>query len=150
MVLLFVVAPLEAMAASRTVKIYTVNADYVRVHSTAQQGDNVIAKTRRGSKVFYLGKSGNWWRVRTDRGVTGYMYKDYLTYYGATTLNRVYQANASSVKVYKRAYAGSSRVATLSKNEHVVVYSVSGNWAYVATMSGKTGYVRKSALKKAS
>ena len=146
---LMLAAPMEAFAAT-TVKIYRVNADLVRVHSTPQQGlENVIGKVRAGSKVFYLNqnKSG-WWKVRTDHGLTGYIWKDYLGYYGATTLNRVYQAT-SSAYVYKKASTGAKKLTTIGKNEHVIVYATKGNWAAIATLSGTQGYVKKSALKKA-
>ena len=149
--MLFVLAPMEAMA--QTVKIYRVNADLVRVHSTAAQGlENVIGKLRLGTKVFYLGhgKGGaaGWWRVRSDHGLTGYVYKTYLSYYGATTVSKVYQATGSAY-VYKKASTKAGRVATLTRNEHVIVYATKGNWAAIATLSGKQGFVKKSVLKKA-
>ena len=52
-------------------------------------------------------------------------------------------------KVYKKATTHSTRKTTLSKGQHVIVYSVSGNWAYIKTLGGTGGYVKKSALKKA-
>ena len=51
--------------------------------------------------------------------------------------------------VYKKASTGSGRKTTLSKGQHVVVYQVKGSWAYIKTLSGTGGYVKKSNLKKA-
>lgn len=150
--LMFIMAPMEAMA--KTVNIYRVNADLVRVHSTPKNGlSNVTAKLRAGTKVFYLGRGKGsaacWWKVRSDHGVTGYVYKDFLSYYGATTLNRVYKATKAAY-VYKGMSTGSGKVTSISRNEHVIVYSAKGNWVAIATLSGKQGYVKKSVLKKAS
>ncbi|MDD6045755.1 MAG: SH3 domain-containing protein [Clostridia bacterium] len=39
----------------------------------------VVAELNKGDKVTYLGKSGNWYKVRTARGVEGYCYKSYLS-----------------------------------------------------------------------
>ena len=151
--MLFVMAPLETYASSRTVKIYKVNADYVRMHSNAANGtDNVVTKLRRGSKVFYIsaasGRSRGWIKVRTEYGATGYIYKDYLSYYGAATRSHVGKATTST-KMRRRASSSSSRVTTLSRGQHVIAYSISGSWVYVKTLSGKSGYVKKSALRKA-
>ena len=89
--MLFVMAPLETYASSSTVKIYKVNADYVRVHSNAANGtDNVVVKLRKNSKVFYLsaatGRGRGWIKIRTEYGAVGYIYKDYITYYGGQFL----------------------------------------------------------------
>lgn len=154
LVSLFVAAvPMEAFAAAKTVKIYRVTADYLRLRSQPRQGDNILTKLRKGSKVFFLaegtGSARGWYRVRSDHGMVGYVYKDYLSYYGATTTSRVYQATGSA-KVYRKASTKASRVTTLGRNEHVIVYSTGGSWAFIATLTGKTGYVKKSSLRKAS
>lgn len=145
--MLFVMAPLEAMAA--TTKIYTINADKVRVHSTAKQGlDNVITKLRKGTKVAYLGTSSRgWMKVRTERGVEGYVYKTYLSYNGAAKSSNLYKVK-SSTRVYKKNSTKSGRVTTLAKNEVVVVYATKGEWAAIETLSGKRGFIKKSQLKK--
>ena len=151
--MLMVVAPLEASAASKTVKILKVNSDYVRMRSEPEAGDNVKAKLRKNSKVFYLGeskKAKGWYKVRTDHGSIGWVYKDFLSSYGAAKLSSIYVAKSSKLYVYKRASNKSTRLTVLSKNQHVIVHSTSGSWAYIQTLSGTNGYVLKSGLKKAS
>ena len=59
------------------------------------------------------------------------------------------RVNTSSAKVYKKASTHSSKKTTLSKGQHVIVYQVKGNWAYIKTLGGTGGFVKKSALKKA-
>ena len=148
LVMLLVAAPLEAMAA--TVKIYRVNGDLVRVHSTAKQGlTNVVGKLRKGSKVFYLGKTGGWWRVRSDRGLTGYVYNTYLSYYKSADLSRVYRTTGSTY-VYKKASTGAKKIVTLAKYEHVIVLATKGSWAAIETLYGKKGFVKLNKLRKAS
>ncbi len=39
----------------------------------------IVDELERGERVAYLGKSGNWYKVRTGRGIEGYCYKSYLT-----------------------------------------------------------------------
>ena len=39
----------------------------------------IVGELEKGDRVAYLGKSGNWYKVRTNRGVVGYCYKSYLS-----------------------------------------------------------------------
>ena len=151
--MLLVLAPMEAFAAT-SVKIYRVNTDQLRVHSTPEQGTaNVKTKFSVGTRVFYLGKgsgrASGWWKVRSEYGVTGYVYKDYLSYSTTAPLSRIYRAT-SSARVYKKASTSAGRVTTLGKNQHVIVVATKGNWAAIRTLSGKQGFVKTSALRKAS
>lgn len=55
-------------------------------------GYRVVDELNKGDRVAYLDKSGNWYKVRTARGIVGYCYKSYLS--------------ASSVKPSKPANTG--------------------------------------------
>ena len=104
---------------------------------------------KEGERVFYLGKTKEaFMYVRTSKGKVGYMYKGFLDSYGAANKSQVYYAK-KSVKVFKKASTSSGKVTKLSKNQHVIVYNTKGSWAYIKTLSGKGGYVKTSALKKA-
>ncbi len=151
LLLSMVIAPVSASAASsKAVKILKVTVDGARVRSGPSSAYDVKTSVSKGSKVFYLGKiKDSFAYVRTERGTVGYMYKGFLKSYGAAYRYQIYCSTKSGVKVYKKASTGSKRVARLSKNQHVIVYQVKGKWAYIKTLSGKGGYVKKSVLKKA-
>lgn len=140
----------SAMAASKKKVIYIVNIDNdgVRVRSTPRGGstDNVMTSLKKGTKLFYLGSSGSWYKVCSEFGPTsGYIYKGYASYYGAVAYDNIFKADGRA-RVYSRPSTSSSRVTTLQDNQFVIVYAVSGSWAYIHTISGKRGYVRTSQL----
>ena len=152
LLLAMVIAPVSASAASssKTVKILKVTVDGARVRSGPSSAYDVKTSVSKGSKAFYLGKiKDSFAYIRTEKGVVGYMYKGFLKSYGAAYRYQIYYSTKSSVKVYKKASSSSKHVTRLSKNQHVIVYQVKGSWAYIKTLSGKGGYVKKSVLSKA-
>lgn len=146
------IVPTTAQAAgSKMVKILKVTVDGARIRQGPGSKYEVVTSVKKGSKVFYLGKTSNsFCYVRTSNGVVGYMYRGFLKSYGAVPLSQVYYCSAKKVTVYKRSGNGLKKTGTLYKNQHVIVYEVRGKWAYIKSLSGKSGYVRTSALKKAS
>ena len=144
------IAPVSALAASKkTVQILQVNVDGARLRKGPGSSYDVVTSVKNGAKVFYLGtEKSSFYKVRTDHGAVGYMYKGFLKSYGACYKDQVYYATKKT-KAYKKASTHSSSKATLSKGQHVIVYQVKGNWAYIKTLGGTGGYVKKSALKKA-
>ena len=145
-----VIAPVSAQAASKkTVQILQVTVDGARIRKGPGSSYDVITSLKNGAKVFYLGKDEkSFCYVRSDHGVTGYIYKGFLKSYGAAYVDQVYYATLRA-RVYKKASTHSSRKTTLTKGQHVIVYQVKGDWAYIKTLGGTGGYVKKSALKKA-
>ncbi|MBQ4089823.1 MAG: SH3 domain-containing protein [Clostridia bacterium] len=138
----------SAYAASKKKVVYILNIDNdgVRVRSTPGGGDNVMTSLKKGTKLFYLGKSGSWYKVCSEYGLTsGYVYKGYASYYGAVALDSIFQCDGRT-RVYSRPSTTSRRVTTLKDDQFVIVYAVSGDWAYVHTISGKKGYVKISQL----
>ena len=149
LIVAMLIAPVSAFADSK-VMIMKVTADGARVRKGAGNYD-VLTSVKKGGKVFYLGKTKNSFAyVRTSSGVVGYMFKNYLKPYGTCYKSQVYYSKKNKVKVYKKASTHSKNVTRLSKNQHVIVYQVKGSWAYIKTLSGTGGYVKKSNLKKAS
>lgn len=142
-------APLSAMAASSKAYIMRVNVSGARLHSSTDADHTIVAKLSKGSKVLYWGsKNGAMYKVVTLSGKTGYVYKNYLSVYGAVKKSSVYVTRAKT-KLYKRSGSSLKGNGTLSAGKYVVVYRTYGNWAYVKTMSGKGAYVNKNYLKKA-
>ena len=143
-------APMDALAASRkTVQILKVTVEGARVRKGPSSSYEVITSLDRGSKVIYAGKEKeSFCYIYTDRGVKGYVYRGFLKSYGAAYKDQVYYAKIKA-KVYKKASTHSKRKTTLSKKQRVIVYQVKGKWAYIKTLGGTGGYVKKSALKKA-
>ena len=143
-----VIAPVSASAASK-VKIMRVTTDGARVRKGPGNYD-VVTSVKKGSKVFYLGKTKtSFVKVRTSTGTTGYMYKGFLKAYGTCYKSQVYYSKKKNLAMYKKASTRSSKRTRLSKKQHVIVYQVKGSWAYVKTLGGTGGFVKKKYLKKA-
>ena len=141
-------APVDAFAASKkksskkVVYILTIDNDGVRVRTDPSGGkdgkdENVLGSLKKGTKVFYLGTTGAYYRICSEYGPRGYIYKGYASYYGAVALNSIYECDGAT-KMYKSASTRSKRVTTLRDGQYVVVYAV----------SGKKGYVPVSKLQK--
>lgn len=152
--LLAMILPTDAFAASKKTKtLYIIKVDRpdVRVRSTPDgtTSANILGTVKKGTRLFYLGqKNSAWYRVATEYGARGYVYKGYVSYYGAVSLNTVYEAKTGT-KLYKKANTRGGTNGSLKKGQYVVVYAVGNGWAYVKTISGKSGYLPVSALKKA-
>ena len=147
-----VVAPVSAVAAAKrtTVEILQVTVEGARVRQGPSSAYDIILSLDKGSKVFYLNKEDHSFKyIRTDHGVVGYIYRGFLKTYGAAYKDQIYYAKKNA-KVYKKVKGKAKKVTTLSKGQHVIVYQVKGDWAYIKTLGGKGGYIKKSALKKAS
>lgn len=140
-------APPSACAAGKkTVYILNVENDGARMRKEPNSAsDNVEVSLKKGTKVFYLGKSGAWCKVRSEYGPVGWVYKGYLKYYGAVSLSSVYVATEKA-SVYRKSGSGVKKVGTVSKKQFVIVRATSTNWAYVYTLSGTSGYVKLSSL----
>lgn len=144
--------PTAALAAkkNRVVYILNVNTDGARVRKEPTSAeDNVEISLKKGTKVFYLGKSQSWFKIRSEFGNIGYTYKGFMNYYGAVKLKDIYVSDGT-VKVYNKPNKNGSRVTTLEDDQHVIVYATKGKWAYIHTLSGKKGYVLKANLKSPS
>ena len=143
------VAPAGALAAKK-VKILQVTVGGARLRQGPSSAYAVKSSLKKGSKVFYLGKTKNSFaHIRTSKGTEGYMYKGFLKNYGSCYKSQVYYNKKSRLNVYKKATTHSSKSTKLSRHQHVIVYQVKGSWAYIKTLSGKGGYCKASALKKA-
>ena len=78
-------APVDAFAASKkksskkVVYILTIDNDGVRVRTDPSGGkdgkdENVLGSLKKGTKVFYLGTTGAYYRLCSEYGPRGYIY----------------------------------------------------------------------------
>lgn len=149
LVVVLLAAPVSGLASSSLALIMKVNGDWVRMRESADEGSEVLARLRKGTKVLYWGeREDEMYKVRTSGGSVGYIYKGYLSTYGAMKKSQVY-VTTGTTKLYKRSGSSLKSNGTLAKGKYVVVYKTSGNWAYIKTMTGKSAYCQKSTLKKA-
>lgn len=149
LVIAMLVAPVSGLASSKLALILKVKGDYVRMREGAGAGDRVIGRLRKGTKVLYWGShEDEMYKVCTSNGTIGYIYKGYLSTYGAMKKSQVY-VTTGSTKLYKRSGGSLKRNGSLSKGKYVVVYKAAGGWALIKTMSGKSAYCQTRTLKKA-
>lgn len=118
--------------------IATKSGGTVNVRKSASTSSASIAKVYDGDRVDILGTSGSWYRVKTSKGVTGYVYGDYVSKgIGGYTTAR------SGLNLRKSASSSAAVLKTIPYDKYVTVYSKSGNWLYVK-YSGTYGYISAS------
>lgn len=136
----------KTMASAETPASYRyVNANELNVRSGAGTSFEKIASLKRKDKVGVFSISGEWARIQTSSGITGYT----LTQYLVAKLSDVepeqpvayWYVNADTLNVRSGAGTGYEKVATLGRGDKVGYFDKSGEWARIQTSSGKTGYV---------
>lgn len=141
-----VLTPISALASSNA-KILIVNVDGARLRSGPNR-NRIVTSLKRGTRVVYAGKhEGSMYYVKAENGKKGYIYMRYLSAYGAAPANKIYGVKAKAT-LYRRASTSSRRVMRLAKGTTVICYETKGKWAYVRTLNGKAGYIKKSYLKR--
>ena len=136
--LLIGAAPMSALAAGKkdtVVSILKCTVDGGRLREGPGSSYDVITSLRKGDKVLYIG------------GQNGYIYKGFLSYYGAARRSQIFYATDDGVTLYKKPKSGASKSTTLAKGEHIIVYKVVGSWGYAKTLRGKAGFVTAKNLK---
>ena len=146
LVLTLAIAPMCAFASTKTAKILKINVDQARMRTGAS--GEIITTLARGTKVLYLNRTdGAFCKVCTTDGTTGYVYKGFLSSYGSVRADQVYVTKGSTT-LYKLSGNSLRKSSTLKGGVYVLVYKSNGNWAYVKSMTGRSGYVRLSALSR--
>lgn len=144
-----VAAPSMSAKAASSYKVMRCNVEGGRLRK-GPGNYGVITTLDRGEKVIYSGKTKNaFCLVATTNGKIGYIYKNFLSSYGAVRKDQLYYTRSRNVKLYKKASTRSKSV-TLKNRQFVTVYQKAGNWAYIKTLEGKGGYVQLSKIKKFS
>jgi uncharacterized protein YgiM (DUF1202 family) len=139
-------APLGAAAEKG--KIYKATENGVRIREKAQSGSAVVGKLKKGEKVIHLSNKNNWWRIKTSKGLIGYVFPSNLKYYRTYDVGKIYRASSSKgVKVYKKASTSSGVKGKLTRKYSVVLLAKSGNWGLIRVVkNGKVGYLPLSSL----
>ena len=125
--LLVAILPTAALAASKT-KVYRVNTknDPLIVHSTPKdKKTNRIGRLPKNSALIVLKTSGKWYRVKSMKGMTGWVYKKYVKA-GAYAIVSTKESGLNIRKTINGKILGSA-----PKNAKVLVQYISGDWANV-------------------
>ncbi len=112
----------------------------VNIRSSASTSGAIKGAVTTGDYLKITGVSGNWYRVTTCKGLSGYIYKSYVSYGAPAT---------TTTKLNVRAGASSktTRLTTLKTGASVTIYDVDGHWAYVRYGNNSYGYVSMNYLK---
>ncbi len=159
--LLMALLPLSALAETLQVSPSSLN---LRTSPSTQS--QVIAVYQRGTKVTVLGTSGQWTRVRTPDGKTGYMLTSYLKKVNSSATPKptatpkpdsgksvsyyayAYTASGSNVILRSAASTAGTALATLPVGTRVrVSREYTSGWRQVK-YNGQTGYVLSNYLSK--
>ena len=141
---------LPSASAAKAMKILRVNNTGVRLHYTAEgRGeDNMIFSMEKGTKALFLGmKNKSWAKVVLNNGLEGYVYKGYLSEYGAVAAKSVYQVEKKA-PTYKLSGKKLKRSGSLSKGTIVIVRDTKNGYAHVMTLNGKKTYIKTSMLER--
>ena len=168
--------PPGALAAYKTDglipgKVYRVTASVLNMRSKPSTSGLVKARLPKKELVNYLGTSGNWYKVRTRKGLVGFVQKQYVKYYktfGSTAkptpkptvkptpaptydLNglqpgKVYRVNANLLNMRSNPNSSARVKAKLPKNELVNYVKTSGSWYKIRTRNGVLGFVQRQYL----
>lgn len=148
MILTCTMTPFAANAASKSAYILKVNTDYARMRRGPYGNYGIITTLRRGTKVLYGGENaGSYCKVYLTNGTSGYVYRSYLSNYGAVSKNNIYMTTAST-DFYIRSGNSPKWVGTVPRSQFVLVYKTNGSWAFVKSLTGATGYMKLGTLKK--
>ena len=145
LILMIGIMPICSAYAASKAYLLRVNANFVHVRD---RNSNIIGSLSRGTRVLYWGENrGAMCKVVSASGYTGYIYKAYLSAYGAVNKNQVGVVVAKA-PVYKRSGNSLKKTGTVKAGTTLLVYQVNGAWAHVKDFNGKSSYIRTAYLKQ--
>lgn len=106
----------------------------VNLRKSASASSDKVGEVRRGTYLKVTGSEGNWYKVTTRSGATGYISKSYVSL-GATG------RTVANLNVRQGAGSSTAKITTLAKGTSVTILSVDGNWAKIRYSKSSTGYV---------
>ena len=132
-----------------TIQNLTINGS-VNFRVAPNVNSTKIDKLKKGQTAEYLGKSGNWYKIKYN-GRTGYIYKTYASAVSTTEAsnNSLKYVNCSSLNLRSGAGTNYSIIKVLYKGTNVTVLSSSNGWSKVS-VNGTIGYVSSTYLSSAS
>lgn len=129
-----------SFATTATTTKYYVTASSLNIRESASTSAKIVASLTKGASVTYYSKSGNWAKVKTASGVTGWASMTYLTK-TKPVVTKIYYVTANFLNVRSSGSTSAKVVATIKKGASVTFYSQRNNWGEIKTSSGVTGYV---------
>lgn len=149
MALLLTAAVIPA-AQAESYATAVVKGGWLRLRDGASTDAETISAYFTGTTVTVLGTSGQWYRVLTPDGKTGYMHSSYLTLTGVTsgstleenTTGVVKSSNGKPVRLRSGPSVQYSIIASYAVGTPLTVLSTSGDWCKVR-VNGRTGYMMK-------
>lgn len=136
------VDPSPDKPSGKTDDVYCVTASVLNVRSGPGTSYKVINQLLRGTACTVLQKSGNWRKIKTTKGVTGWVSATYLRKQSVAWVS----TNGGNLNVRKGPGTDRAVLGSLKNGTKVSVSSVSGNWVYVAYGSLK-GWASLSYIK---
>ena len=145
LILMLGIMPICSAYAAAKAYILRVNGNYVHVRD--RDGD-IMGSLRKGTRVLYWGERvGDMCKVVNSSGQTGYIYKAYLSSYGVVNKSQV-GIVTSKAPLYKKSGSSLKKSGTVKAGTTLLVYQVSGSWAYVRNFNGTGAYINTSYLKQ--
>lgn len=105
----------------------------VNVRKGAGTKYGIVTALKNGAKVYILAESGNWYKVQTSSGLTGWMSKNYVTV-------GVSEKTNANVNLRKGAGTGYGVIKVVARGTTVTALAVDGNWTKVKAGS-HTGWL---------
>ncbi len=126
----------------------TVKGGWLRLRSEPNDKATTISAYFTGTKVTILGGSGEWYRVLTPDGKTGYMYSGYLTISGSitggqlaeNTIGVVTSDNGGPVRLRASASENGKILSTFKVGTPLTILSTGETWSRIR-INGETGYM---------
>lgn len=136
----------KTMAATEQVTAYKyVNANQLNVRSGVGTDYDKLATLKRGDKVGLIRMEGEWAKIRTQSGLTGYTVARYLVNSEAEVEPEkpvaYWYINANTLNVRSGPGTQYEKIETLSRGAKIGYFATEGEWARIQTPSGKTGYM---------
>lgn len=132
-------------SAEQPVSYRFVNANELNVRSGAGTDYEKVVTMKRKEKVELLSISGEWAKIRTSSGKTGYTLSEYLVAkesdVGPEEPIAYMFINADTLNVRSGASADTDKITTLKRGDKVGYFDKNGEWVRIQTSSGKTGYI---------
>lgn len=155
MFVLALAAPVASAATYKYVKTST-SGSYVNLRKSKSTSSSSLGKVYDGTRVEYLGKSGDWSQVKvaiSGKTVTGYIKSTYLTSTASSSSGSTGATGSvitttgpgvtnRATYLYKKASTSATKVVSLSKGASITVTQMGTNWVK-ATYGTYTGYIPK-------
>ncbi len=137
-----VVDPTPDKPSGGSKEVYSTTASALHVRTGPGTSYKIINSLVRGTACTVLEKSGNWRKIKTAKGVTGWVSANYLKKQSAATV----ATRGSNLLVRKGPSLDTAVLGRLRNGAKVTVKFITGKWAYVT--SGKlAGYAYTAYLK---